>query len=193
MPTLTSPRNPMLKEIRKAIARGTATEQGFAVAEGFHLLEEALRSDCDISAVFAAESVRSAVESHVRGLRSIRVVVLADDVFQSLAATESSQGVIALARPPQWTCGPDLPGPCARSCSGRCARSRKCGNDPACRRGLRSNGRGIFERYGKPIQSEVLARIGGIGFSRPAGCGSGSASSSGRGTATPGRTVRADA
>jgi len=93
----------MLKEIRKAIARGMATEQGFAVAEGFHLLEEALRSDCDISAVFAAESVRSAVESHVRGLRSIRVVVLADDVFQSLAATESSQGVIALARPPQWT------------------------------------------------------------------------------------------
>ena len=93
----------MLKEVRKAIARGTATDQGFAVAEGFHLLEEALASDCEISAVFAAESVRSAVESHVRGLRSIRVIVLAEDVFQSLATTESSQGVIALARPPQWT------------------------------------------------------------------------------------------
>jgi len=103
MPTLTSPRNPMLKEVRRAIARGSATEQGFAVAEGFHLLEEALRSDCEIAAVFAAESVRSAVEIHVRGLRNIRVVVIADDVFQSLATTEASQGVIALARPPQWT------------------------------------------------------------------------------------------
>jgi TrmH family RNA methyltransferase len=103
MPTLTSPRNPILKEVRKAIARGAATEQGLAVSEGFHLLEEALRSDCEISAVLAAESVQSAVESHVRGLRKIRVLVLADDVFQDLAATESSQGVIALVRPPQWT------------------------------------------------------------------------------------------
>jgi len=103
MPTLTSPRNPMLKEIRKAIARGATTEQGFAVAEGFHLLEEALRSDCEISAVLASASVQSAVESHVRGLRKIRVTVLADEIFRDVAATESSQGVIALVRPPQWT------------------------------------------------------------------------------------------
>jgi TrmH family RNA methyltransferase len=92
----------MLKDVRKAIARGTVTDQGFAVAESFHLLEEALRSDCEISAVFAAESVRAAVESHVRGLKRIRVGVLADDLFQSLSSTEASQGVMALVRPPQW-------------------------------------------------------------------------------------------
>ena len=103
MPTLTSPRNPLLKEVRKAIVRGASTEQGFAVAESFHLLEEALRSDCEISAVFAAESVRTAVESHVRGLKKIRVIVLDDDLFRGIAATESSQGVLALVRPPQWT------------------------------------------------------------------------------------------
>jgi RNA methyltransferase, TrmH family len=103
MPTLTSPRNPLLKEVRKAILRGSTTDQGFAVAESFHLLEEALRSDCEISAVFAAESVRSAVESHVRGLKTIKVTVLPDDLFQSISATESSQGVMALVRPPQWT------------------------------------------------------------------------------------------
>jgi len=103
MPTLTSPRNPLLKEIRKAIARGATTEQGFAVAEGFHLLEEALRSDCEISALLASASVQSAVESHVRGLRKIRVTVLTDEIFRDVAATESSQGVIALVRPPQWT------------------------------------------------------------------------------------------
>jgi TrmH family RNA methyltransferase len=103
MPTLTSPRNPLLKEIRKAILRGTTTEQGYAVAESFHLLEEALRSDCDISAVFAAESVRSAVESHVRGLKRLQVTVLPDDLFRGISTTESSQGVIALVKPPQWT------------------------------------------------------------------------------------------
>lgn len=103
MPTLTSPRNPLLKEVRKAILRGSTTDQGFAVAESFHLLEEALRSDCEISAVFAAESVRSAVESHVRGLKTIKVTVLPDDLFRTISATESSQGVMALVRPPHWT------------------------------------------------------------------------------------------
>jgi RNA methyltransferase, TrmH family len=103
MPTLTSPRNPIIKEVRKAILRGSTTEDGLAVAESFHLLEEALRSDCEIAGVFAAESVRTAVESHVRGLKSVRVTVLPDDLFRSISSTEASQGVIALVRPPHWT------------------------------------------------------------------------------------------
>src|SRR5579862_7283754 len=102
MPMLLGARNPLLKEVRKAIARGTVTEGGLAVAESFHLLEEALRSDCEIPAVLAAESVRGAVESHLRGLRNTRVHVLANDVFSAFSATESSQGVMALVRPPQW-------------------------------------------------------------------------------------------
>jgi len=93
----------MLKDVRKAIALGGVTDEGFAVAESFHLLEEALRSDCEIAAVFAAESVRTAVEAHVRGLKRIRVGVLPDDLFRSISSTETTQGVLALVRPPQWT------------------------------------------------------------------------------------------
>jgi RNA methyltransferase, TrmH family len=93
----------MLKEVRKAILRGTTTADGFAVAESFHLLEEALRSDCEIGAVFAAESVKSAVERHVGGLKKVRVIVLPDELFRSISATEASQGVMALVRPPAWT------------------------------------------------------------------------------------------
>jgi len=93
----------MLKEVRKAVLGGTTTEGGFAVAESFHLLEEALRSDCEIGGVFAAESVKSAVERHVGGLKKIRVSVLADELFQSISSTETSQGVVALVRPPAWT------------------------------------------------------------------------------------------
>lgn len=103
MPTLASARNPLLKDIRKAIARGTTTDDGLAVAESFHLLEEALRSDCEIPVVFAAESVRTAVESHVRGLKRTRIHVLPEDIFRAISATETSQGVIALVRPPNWT------------------------------------------------------------------------------------------
>jgi RNA methyltransferase, TrmH family len=93
----------MLKEVRKAILRGTLTADGFAVAESFHLLEEALRSDCEIGAVFAAESVKSAVERHVGGLKNIRVMVLPDELFHTISATEASQGVMALVKPPSWT------------------------------------------------------------------------------------------
>src|SRR5690242_21681041 len=87
MTTLTSPQNPLLKEVRRAVQRGTTTDAGFCVAESFHLMEEALRSDCEISTVFAAESVRTAVESHVRGLKKIRVIVLPDDLFRSISST----------------------------------------------------------------------------------------------------------
>ena len=45
----------MLKDIRRAISRGGLTESGSAVAETFHLLEEALRSELQIEAVIAAE------------------------------------------------------------------------------------------------------------------------------------------
>ncbi len=103
MQVLTSARNPLLKDVRRAVLRGGLTEQGLCVAEGFHLLEEALRGECEIPHVFAAESVRSAVESHVRGLKQVRVTALPEDLFHSLSSTEASQGVIALVRPPAWT------------------------------------------------------------------------------------------
>ena len=99
---LTSPRNPLLRDIRRAVARGALTEEGFAVAESFHLLEEALRSDRHVQCVLAAASVRSTVESHVRGLPRLRVLVVADELFGQISSTETSQGVIALVRPPAW-------------------------------------------------------------------------------------------
>ena len=94
---------PFLKDVRRAVVRGTLTQDGYCVAETFHLLEEALRSDCHVKAVLAARSVRSAVESHVRRLAGVEVVVLADSLLRNLSGTESSQGVMALVRPPTWT------------------------------------------------------------------------------------------
>lgn len=101
--TLLSEKNPLLKQVRRAVSRGSLTDDGFAVAESFHLLEEALASDCEISVVIAAESVKSAVSAHVRGLKRTRVVAVNDSVFAELASTEATQGVIALVKPPAWT------------------------------------------------------------------------------------------
>ncbi|MEX2264573.1 MAG: RNA methyltransferase [Bryobacteraceae bacterium] len=99
---LTSAANPLLKDVRRAIVKGILTERGCWVAETFHLLEEALGSDCEVKAVLAAESVRGTVEAHVRGLAGLRVYVLNDGLFQKLSGTEASQGVMALVRPPEW-------------------------------------------------------------------------------------------
>ncbi|MBZ5619949.1 MAG: RNA methyltransferase [Acidobacteriia bacterium] len=101
--TITSAANPLLKDVRRAIVRGGLTAEGWSVAETFHLLEEALRSDCQVMTVLAAESVRSAAVAHVRRLAGIQVVILPDALFQRLSGTESSQGVMALVKPPVWS------------------------------------------------------------------------------------------
>src|SRR5215472_14434963 len=100
--TITSAANPLLKDVRRAIARGALTETGLCVAESFHLLEEALRSDCEVKTVLAAESVLSAAEAHVRRLNGVKVAVLPDALFRSISGTETSQGVMALVRPSAW-------------------------------------------------------------------------------------------
>lgn len=103
MQEIASARNPLLKEIRKALAKGSLTSDGYAIAETFHLLEEALRSDCAIGAVISAQSVRGTVERHIGNLNGLRIAVVPDAVFNELASTESSQGVIALVKPHPWT------------------------------------------------------------------------------------------
>jgi TrmH family RNA methyltransferase len=99
---ISSAANPLLKDVRRAILRGSLTSEGWCVAETFHLLEEALRSDCEVKIALAAESVRPAAESQLRRTRGIRLMVLPDPLLQSLSGTVTSQGVIALVKPPVW-------------------------------------------------------------------------------------------
>jgi TrmH family RNA methyltransferase len=93
---ITSAANPLLKDIRKAHSRGGLTENGWCVAETFHLLEAALGSDCLVRAVIAGESVRDAVISQMNGSDDIRMVVVPDKLLDA-----ASQGVVALVEPPE--------------------------------------------------------------------------------------------
>lgn len=97
-----SDKNPLLKDVRRASRQGTLTSDGFALAEGPHLLEEALRARVEIHAVILSESHRAEI-----GLPRIREIRIQDATFAGLASTESSQGVLTLVRPPAWTF-PDL-------------------------------------------------------------------------------------
>jgi TrmH family RNA methyltransferase len=87
----------LLKDVRHAIARGSLTEQGFAIAESFHLLEEASKSGIHVEAVIAAERGADRVTDQSK------VFVVEDRLFDRIASTETSQGVIALVRLPQWS------------------------------------------------------------------------------------------
>ena len=86
--------NPLLKQIRRAVSRGALTEDGYAVAEGIHLLEEARRAGCEIKAVIATAAAAA-------DFPQARVV--SDKTFRGLASTETPRGVLALVRPPAWT------------------------------------------------------------------------------------------
>ena len=93
--TITSAANPLLKDVRRAIVRGGLTDRGWCVAETSHLLEEALRSHCEVHLVLAAES-------HAAEFAGVKTVVVPDALLRSVAGTETSPGVIALVKPPEW-------------------------------------------------------------------------------------------
>jgi TrmH family RNA methyltransferase len=85
-----SDKNPLVKQIRRAVSRGTLTDDGYAVAEGAHLLDEALAAKCEVGAVIVSESSRL----HYPDAR-----IVSDKTFSDLASTQRPQGVIALVRP----------------------------------------------------------------------------------------------
>ena len=97
--TIRSAANPLLKDVRRAILRGGLTSRGCAVAETFHLLEEALASDCEVETVLAAESAAARVHLPAR----VKLVVVPDALLQQVADTQTSQGVIALVKPRAWS------------------------------------------------------------------------------------------
>ncbi len=98
--TLISDKNPLLKEVRRLAAGGPLSEHRLALAEGPHLLDEALRSRVEIHAVILAESAREVPEDKLGATRVVRVL---DTIFNKLASTESPQGVLTLVRMPEWT------------------------------------------------------------------------------------------
>jgi TrmH family RNA methyltransferase len=101
VPSIASIHNPLVKKIRKAAQKGALTDDGFCVAEGFHLLKEAVRSGCEIEAVLASEGNEQSAEQMTRGRAA--VIGVAGKLFAQLSSTETPQGVVALVRPPAWT------------------------------------------------------------------------------------------
>ena len=101
--TLASSRNPLLADVRRAARAGSLTENGCCLAESFHLLDEVLRGNCRVDVVLASQSASPEAQRRLRTRSDVRLAVVPDRLFDAVAATEASQGVIVLVRPPSWT------------------------------------------------------------------------------------------
>ncbi len=100
---ISSPRNPWIKRLRAGLLRGELSETGECAVEGFHLVEEALRSGLEITAVVrtpAAEKYWRRIAPQLNGVTPC--FLTSERVFRSLARTETSQGIAALVRWPRW-------------------------------------------------------------------------------------------
>jgi RNA methyltransferase, TrmH family len=99
---LTSTKNPLLQEIRRAAAAGRPTPEGLIVAEGPHLVEEALRSPWDVEQVFVTPPARDVFAAILTRVAP-KIVEVSPPAFASITATETSQEILALLRPKNWT------------------------------------------------------------------------------------------
>jgi TrmH family RNA methyltransferase len=100
---LTSLHNPMLKSVRRALARGRPTEEGFFIAEGPHLLAEALRESAwQIEKVLGTEA---AFEKHRTLLADAQLdqVEISSEALSAITDTETSQGLVTMLRPREWS------------------------------------------------------------------------------------------
>jgi TrmH family RNA methyltransferase len=107
--TVQSKDNARLKELRKALnapGRGhhalAGGVSGLVGIEGPNLIEEALRADLRIKAVFVADGSERLLET-LRVPHDVDTLLVAKKLLDSVLATETPQSIAALIEPPQWT------------------------------------------------------------------------------------------
>ena len=99
---LTSSKNPILQQIRRAAALGRTTSGGLVVAEGPHLLEEALRGSWKLERVFTTVEGRT---RHADLLQRVdgKITEISARALAAASATENSQEVFVLLKPRNWS------------------------------------------------------------------------------------------
>jgi len=102
---LTSPHNPQLQKVRRAVETGRPLEDGAVAAEGPHLLAEALLSNWRVEQVFCSPRALDRHQDLMAQVsrRRIEITEVAERPFKSISDTEQNQGLLALLRPPAFT------------------------------------------------------------------------------------------
>ncbi|MGA8762985.1 MAG: RNA methyltransferase [Candidatus Sulfotelmatobacter sp.] len=91
--------NALVKRLRLAFSRAERTDDGDCAIEGWHIIEEAIRSGLRFSAIFFRESAQDRAERLLPQIGShVETLLLPDKLFDSVVPSESPQGVAALVR-----------------------------------------------------------------------------------------------
>lgn len=99
-----SRQNPLVKQLRRALARGESTADGCCAIESLHLVEEAIRSGLKFQAVFFRQSSLAVADRLLPQIAAqVETILLPNEIFDSAVATETPQGVAALAKVRSFT------------------------------------------------------------------------------------------
>jgi len=99
-----SRQNPLVKELCQAFARGEQAANNTCAIEGLRLVEEAIRSGLRFHALFFRQSALSVADRLLPQIASqVETVLLPNEVFDSVVATETPQGVAALTKIKSFT------------------------------------------------------------------------------------------
>jgi len=91
--------NALVKELRRAFARGELATDGYCAIEGLRILEEAIRSGLRFRAVFFSHSAEAKAQRLLPQIGAhVETVLLPDKLFASAVPSETPQGVAALVR-----------------------------------------------------------------------------------------------
>jgi len=91
--------NPLLKSLRKAFAHGEANKDGVCAIEGWHIVDEAIRSGLKFQAVFFSASAEARAERLLPQLGAhVEKLLLPDNLFAGAVPSDTPQGIAALVR-----------------------------------------------------------------------------------------------
>lgn len=96
---VSSRQNSAVKNLRQAFHDAAPDNRGLIAVEGFHLVEEAIRSGLRIETAFFSEAAMPRARKLLPQLSAhTELLLLSDAIFASAVPTETPQGVAALVR-----------------------------------------------------------------------------------------------
>jgi TrmH family RNA methyltransferase len=106
LPTITSLQNPRVKDAVKLRERRGREKQGRILIEGIREIRQALNAGVEIAEVFVCESLCATTEAaelavRLGSLENVRLLPVSEQVMLKLAFGDRSEGMLAIAQPPQ--------------------------------------------------------------------------------------------
>ncbi|MBW7650706.1 RNA methyltransferase [Anoxybacillus sp. ST4] len=99
MKRIESPKNERVKQWKKLLTKKGRDKTGLFLIEGFHLVEEAIKSGVHIEELIVAEH---AIIPASWNVAHVRTTIVTNDVMKAISDTETPQGIAAVCKQLHW-------------------------------------------------------------------------------------------